>query len=116
MRLSIRVGDSITDLAQYNRVSVEPLGSRLFLVGVLNSGRVRALYALAHGARVDEVLDGLHSALGTGKKVCVLNRDLVPIELDPEALRAISEHNRELDEREAVGTPNTLASAGHERR
>lgn len=115
MKLSIRVGDTITDLTPYNRVSVESLGSRLFLVGVLNSGRVRALYALVFGARVDEVLDGLHAAIGTSKRVCVFNRDLIPIEADPEAARILAEYNRELDDREFIGSPHTLTGSGHDR-
>jgi hypothetical protein len=115
MNIKLRVGDSVTDLKRYNRVAVESVRGRSFLVGVQNSGRLLALYAVRPGVTSAEVLDGLHAALSCSRPVCVLTNELVEIAADADASRALDEHNdfvAGLNPANEIGKPYTLAASG----
>ncbi len=109
IKIAIHANDTLTDLFHYPRVAVEEFRGRLFLVGVRNSGKVVALYAVRPGVSADRVTNALAAAIGTGKNVCVLSDELVDIKDDAEAAAALAEHNDFTEGLTAVvGQPNTL--------
>ena len=110
MKLSIRVGDSIADLRNFNRVSIEKIWGRSFLVGVRSNGRVMALFAVKPGvaSAAATVMEAIHATIGGQKAVCVLSQELCDINDDAEAKRCIERHNSAIAEIEKppVDTPN----------
>ena len=111
MKLTVRVGDTLADLHGFNRVSVEAVGRRLFLVGVRNSGRVVALFAVKREKTAFDVMEGLQAALGSGRYVCALTNELNRIEDDADAGAELESHNREHDRAAEVGKPHTAAES-----
>jgi hypothetical protein len=105
MKLTIRVGDSLTDLSNYNRIAVEKIGSRLFLVGVRNSGRVLALYVVKPTWGAHSITEAIHATLGSDRRVCVLTDELREINDDDNAKSQLDSYRGD------VGRPNTLAAA-----
>lgn len=103
--LTLRVGESFTDLRNYNRVSVEVIGPRGYLVGTLKSGRPMALYAVRAECSIEDVSEAIEKALGGGRSLVVLTRELVELDKDEHARAVLEEYA------EALATPNTLTSA-----
>jgi len=105
MKIILRVGETATDLRDCNRVAVEKIGARFFLVGVLKSGKVKALYAVKEGTKPEPVMEAIHAVLGSGRTVCVLTDELRDIPTDADAQKQLDNFRGE------VGRPNTLAQA-----
>lgn len=111
MRLTIRVGESIADLRNFNRVSIERIWGRSFLVGVRSNGRVMALFAVKPGvtSAAATVMEAIHATIGGQKTLCVLSQELCDINDDDEARKCIERHNAAIaeDGKPPVDMPNT---------
>lgn len=103
MRLTLRVGDVHSDLTHITRVTIERLDNRSFVTGLKSSGQVIALFAVKPRMNPQSVPEAIQAALGSGRPVCCLTDECVPIEDDAEAKRILDEHK--------VARPFTLAES-----
>lgn len=107
--MKIRVGETIADLRDFNRITITRLFGREFLVGVMKSGRTLALFAVRPAYTGERVIDVLTSAFASGKWLCILSAELAVIADDEGAARALDDFNfGQLAERDEVARPNTL--------
>lgn len=105
MKITLRVGESVSDLRDYNRIAVEKIGARHFLVGVLKSGKVKALYVVKEGTKPEPVMESIAAVLGSGRTVCVLSDELRDIAGDADAKKQLDGFRGE------VLRPHTLAES-----
>ncbi len=121
MKINVRCGDVLQDLHTFHRVTVESIGVRKYLIGTTQSGRMIALFALRPGVTCDRVIDALHAAIGSCKHACVLNKELVSLVNDADAMKGINDYNAKFlglddyDDR-AIGIPNIPQRAERYRR
>lgn len=92
MKLTLRVGDVHSDLTHITRLTVESLGGRSFVTGLKSSGQVIALFAVRRGFNPQSVPEAVQAALGSGRPVCCLTDELVPLEDDAEARAILDAH------------------------
>lgn len=112
MRLNIRVGNALTDLEGFNRVAVESIGARLFLVGVRNSGKRIALFAVRKGIDSTDVLEAIAKTMDANRQVVQLSRECVDIDDDPAALDELEKSNTALENAREQERVNNLGSSG----